>query len=290
MASSQLPAAHQSREMGRDVEREARQVANNPWLTLFARFGYAAKGIVYLIIGGLAAAAATGRGGTTTDQYGVIHAIYVQPLGRFLLVVVAIGWLGFALWSEMQAAIDTDRRGTDAKGIVVRVAYAVIGITYAGLAIAALRLVAGAGGAGQNSTAQTQSWTTRLLAHGWGVALVIVAGLVVLVIAGALFYRAYSAEFRGRLNLGLPGGGDWVVWLGRLGYASLGLVFAVIGLFLIVAAAQHNPSQAKGLDSALHALTQQPLGQVTLAVVALGLICYGLYSIAEARYRRVTAA
>lgn len=290
MASPHLPAAHQAREMSRDLGRDARQAARNPWVSVFARCGYAAKGIVYLIIGGLAGAAAIGHGGATTDQHGAIRAIYQEPFGRFLLVVVAIGWLGYALWSELQATLDTDHRGTDAKGIIARIAYAVVGVTYAGLAIAALRLVAGSGSAGPSSTAQTQGWTARLLAHGWGVALVILAGLVVLVIAGVLFYRAYSAEFRRSLNLGLPGGGEWVVWLGRLGYAALGVVFGIIGLFLIVAAAQRNPGKVKGLDTALQALAQQPLGHLTLAVVALGLICYGLYSIAEARFRRVTAA
>ena len=270
--------------------RDARQAASNPWITLLARGGYAAKGIVYLIVGGLAAAAAFGVGsGATTDQRGAIQAIYQEPSGRFLLVVVAVGWLGYALWSEIQAALDTEHRGTNAQGIIVRVAYAVVGFTYASLAIAALRLVAGGGG-GQSTNAQTQSWTARLLAHGWGVALVILVGLIILAIAGVLFYRAYSAEFRHSLHLGLPGGGAWVVWLGRLGYGALGVVFVVIGLFLIVAAVQRNPGQAKGFGAALQALERQPLGHLTLGVVALGLVCYGLYSVAEARFRRVGAS
>ncbi|GAC1453158.1 MAG: hypothetical protein PVSMB4_13890 [Ktedonobacterales bacterium] len=289
MSSSHLPGS----QYAHDVEHTARSAANSPAMTLLSRFGYAAKGVVYLIIGGLAGAAAIGAaGGKTTDQHGVIQAIYQQPFGKFLLVLVAIGWLGYALWSWVEAGLDTEGKGTDAKGIVARVGYAVVGFSYAGLAIGALRLSAGMGSSGKSSDAQTQDWTARLLGYPLGVALVVLVGLVVLAIAGILYYRAYTAEFRQQLDIGtMPGrSGEWVVTLGRLGYAALGIVFTIIGIFLIAAAFQHNAGEAKGLAGALGALAQQPLGQLLLLVVALGLIAYGAFSLAEARCRRIGPA
>jgi hypothetical protein len=119
--------------------------------------------------------------------------------------------------------------------------------------------------------------------------LVIVAGLVVLGIAGYQFYRAYKAKFKKHLEMGEMDAQtkEWTIRFGRFGLAARGVVFGVMGLFLIIAALQHNPDQAKGLGGALQELSQQPYGQVLLGVVAIGLVSYGIYSLAEARYRRM---
>ena len=120
-------------------------------------------------------------------------------------------------------------------------------------------------------------------------ALVVFVGLVVIAVALYLFSKAYSAKFRSRLNLATVNAQvrKWAIYAGRCGYAALGVVISIIGIFLIVAAFQHNPHQAKGLDSALQTLAQQPFGPVLLGIVGLGLIAYGVYSFVEARYRRV---
>lgn len=275
------------RNDAQQAENVARKAANSEGSKALARVGYAAKGVVYLIIGGLAARAAIGIGGTTTDQHGAIQAIYKQPFGRFLLAIVTIGFFAFTLWSLAQAVFDTEGKGTDAKGIATRIGYGVAGIIYLGLAITALKMVSGTGGSGKSSNASAQDWTARLLSAPGGGALVVLVALVMFGVTAAMFYRAYSAEFREHFVAMRANVKNAVLALGRIGYAALGVVFAVVGIFLLLAGFQHNPGQAKGLSGALQVVAQQPFGHFLLALLALGLFAYGIFSLAEARYRRI---
>ncbi|MGZ3678124.1 MAG: DUF1206 domain-containing protein [Ktedonobacterales bacterium] len=285
MAQMEMHAARQIDE----AKHTARRAAASPWTTRYARFGYAAKGIVYGIIGALAAKAALGRGGATTDRNGAIQTIYQQPFGKFLLAIVTIGLFGYALWSWIQAALDTENKGHNFKGIVERLGYAVVGFSYAGLALAALQLVLHKGTGGKSSDASAQDWTARLLHAPFGVALVVLVGVVALGVALRQANYAYTARFKQRLNLlGVSAQARaGIIVLGRWGMAALGVVFAVVGFFLIIAALRHDPHQAKGLGGALQTLAGQPFGDLLLGVVAIGLIAYGAYSLVEARYRRM---
>ncbi len=278
--------------MGRDVkqaEYRARGVATSRWMVMLARLGYAIKGVVYIIIGFLAVQLAAGVGGKTTDQKGALLTISALPFGKFLLVIMVIGLFAFAIWCLIQAIFDTEAKGKQAKGILARVGYAIVGIAYAALAYGAFLLLMGSGSAGKSSTTNTQDWTATLLKQPFGVALVVIVGLVILGVAVYLNSTAYTGTFQNRLSLSSLSAQmkRLVVGLGRFGYAALGVVFTIIGIFMIVAAAQHNPNDAKGLDSALQELTRQPFGQLLLGIVALGLIAYGIYSFVEARYRRI---
>jgi hypothetical protein len=271
------------------IEQTARNTATGKWVSRLARFGYAAKGVIYLIIGVLATLLALGQGGSATDQHGALQTINDQPVGKVLLAIVAFGLLGFSLWSFVQALFDTEGKGRDAKGVFARIGYVVVGVSYGALAFGAYQLVAGTGNGGQSSTTSAQDWTALLLNQAFGMVLVVLVGLLVIGVAFYLFYKAYSAKFRFRLNLTTVNalGQKWAVLAGRCGYAALGVVFSIIGIFLVVAALQHDPHQAKGLDSALQTLLNQPFGPVLLGIVALGLIAYGIFSFVEARYRRV---
>ncbi len=278
----------------RDAQGTARSAASSRPVVALARLGYAVKGVVYVVIGILAILLATGHGGQVTDQNGALEAIYNSPLGptfgRFLLIVVTIGLFGFALWSFIQALLDTEGKGRKAKGILARVGYALVGVSYGLLGYVALQ-IAMTGSTSRNSTSSTQNWTALLLKQPAGVFLVIVLGIIVLGVAAYTFNKAYRKKFTQRLNLGTlsPRARKTVINIGRLGYAAIGVVSTIIGIFLIVAAVQHDPNSAKGLDSAMIELLQQPFGPWLLGLVALGLLAYGVYSFVEARYRRVGA-
>ena len=276
----------------RGANRMTRNAATGKWMTGFARVGYAAKGVVYLIIGFLAAKLAIGQGGAATDQRGALHTIYDQPFGKFLLLVVAIGLLAFALWSFIQAIYDTEGKGSKAKGIIARIGYAAAGIAYAALAFGAYQIATSTGSGGKSSSTSTQDGTAKLLQLPFGVPLVVIVGLVVLGVAFYLFATAYKAKFQNTLNLATLRAQvkKAIIFLGRLGYGALGLVFTIIGFFMIVAAVQFNSQKAKGLDTALSELLHLPFGPVLLGIVALGLIAYGAYSFVEARYRRLGRA
>ena len=266
--------------------RTARRAAHSPASEWLARLGYVVKGIVYLIIGILAGRVAIGDGGKTTDNRGALQAIYHEPFGRVLLSLVIVGLIGYALWCFLRAFLDVDGKGSDAKGILARVGYAIIGISYGALAYGALRLVTGSGSSGKSTDASTQDWTARLLGQSYGEALVILLGVVVLGVALYLFYYAYSAKFLQSFSRLSGMARTWVRRLGRIGYGAQGVVFAEIGVFLIVAARKHNAHAAKGIGGSLAQLAREPYGHLLLGIVALGLIAYALYSFAQARFRR----
>ena len=267
----------------------ARGAATSQPMIWLARFGYAARGVVYLIMGALSIKLATGHGGSITDQHGALQAIHNEPFGKFLLAVVAIGLIGYALWEFIEALFNTEGKKTDAKGVVTRIGYAAVGVGYAALALGAVQLVTGSGSGGRSSNTSTQDWTATLLSHPFGVFLVVIIGLVVIAIACFLLYRAYTADFRKHLSLTGIGArwSRWAILSGRLGYAALGIVDGIIGIFLIVAAVHNNAGQAKGVGGALQTLINQPFGPILLTIVALGLLAYGVFSFVEARYRSI---
>ncbi len=287
----QRPPTMVAKRAAHDAERTARKTATNPWSIRLARCGFATKGLVYLLIGLLAAKAAFGAGGKTTDNRGAIETLSQQPFGRALVSLVALGLFAYALWLFVAAALDPEHKGSDTKGALTRVGYAALGCAYASLGVAAVNLVVQRHSSGQDSDAATRDWTAKLLGHPFGAALVVLIGLAVLGMAGFFFYQAATARFRDNLDLTAANATErgWVVPLGRAGYTARGVVNVIIGLFLIIAALRHNAGEAKGMGSALAEVAQRPYGGVLLGVVALGFIAYAAYTGAEARYRRLVA-
>ncbi len=277
----------------REARQAASDVATSSGMVMLARLGYAVKGVLYIVIGFLALLLATGHGGSATDRNGALQAIYNSPLGegfgRFLMIVITIGLFGFALWSLIQAIFDTENKGHKAKGIIARLGYAIVGISYALVGVVAFQIATTGASNSKSSTSSTQNWTGLLLKQPAGVLLVILLGCIVLGVAAYLFNKAYKASFTQYMNLSTLRANvrQAAITIGRVGNAALGVVMAIVGIFLIIAAVKHDPSDAKGLDSALTELLQQPFGPWLLGLVALGLLAYGVYSFVEARYRKV---
>lgn len=289
MAGAIGPAARQA---AAPVEGAARAAAHHggPWLQRGARLGYAAKGAVYLTLG-LVALQGAGAGGRTTDSRGAIATLAQQPAGTLLVLLVGIGLLGYAAWRVLEAATGAEGEGSDAKGIAKRVGHAASGITHGVLGAWALRLLAGRESAA-GSGGGTDHWTARLMALPLGRVLVAAVGLGIVGYGLYQLYRAATSDVRKRLALHGLGTDtvEWIVRLGRAGMGARGVVFAIVGSFLVLAALRHDPSRAGGLAEALAAVERAPYGAALLAAVAIGLMAYGAFQVVNARYRRVAIA
>jgi hypothetical protein len=209
---------------------------------------------------------------------------------RTLLAILAAGLLAYALWRFVQAAVDPEHKGKDAKGLAQRGGYVASGLTYGALGLLAARMAVGqaSGGAGGQSQ---QDWTAQLLAQPFGVWLVALVGLIIIGVGLYQFYYGFSGKFRKELKLREMTQAEqtWATRSGQLGYAARGVVYAMTGGFFILAALRTNPEAAGGFGKALAELSRQPYGPWLLGIVALGVFCYGLYSFVQARYRRIFA-
>jgi hypothetical protein len=273
-------------EIGEGAREALEEVAEHPWMERLARFGYTAKGVVYIVVGVLATAAAFGKGGDLTDTRGAMRTIELQPFGKIILSVVAAGLGAYVLWRWVQAAADADNKGSDAKGLAIRTGYFFSGLVYAGLAFSAVRIVVDASGDDRGNT--IQRWSGLFMYLPFGYLFVGFVGLCVVLFGLYQIYKGYKAKFMKRIKLNEMSRRErWTLLSGRFGYAARGVVFCVVGSFLMQSAYHYNPSEAKGLDGVLQTLPRQTFGTLLLAVIAVGLIAYGLFALVEARYRRI---
>jgi hypothetical protein len=282
-----MPKSHSAVQA---VKYQAKQTVTkavaNPWIERFARFGYAAKGVVYIIVGLLATEVALGLGGQVTDSEGALQAIMIQPFGKVLLLGIALGLVGYVLWCLVQAIVDPESQGTDTQRVLQRLGYALSALSYAGLTLAAAKMIIGLKNSKGNSSVD---WTARLLSQPFGRWLVVLVGVTVIVVGFSYFYRAYTTEFLDQFDVLEMSKIElfWATHLGRLGMSARGSISGVIGIFLTQAALRFNPEEAKGLGGALKVIAQQPYGLFLLGIIAVGLIAYGIYEIVLARYRRI---
>ncbi|MFB2769988.1 DUF1206 domain-containing protein [Pelatocladus sp. BLCC-F211] len=271
-----------------NIKQPVRQATSHPWVERLARLGYAAKGLVYFVVGLLAAQAAFGSGGKTTDTSGALETIVIQPFGRFLLGIVTLGLIGYALWRLVQTILDPQYSGQaiNGKRIAKRLGYAFSAIAYFSLAVTSIKLIMGSSSSDSDAV---EDWTIYFLSQPFGRWLVLLLGLTVISVGIFYLYQAYKGKFRCYFKLDRMSQTQqiWAVRLGRFGIAARGIVFGIIGIFMMLAAIQLDGTQARGLGGALAVLAKQPFGPGILGVVALGLIAYGIYSVMEARYRHI---
>ena len=273
----------------REVQHQARRTAHQaaPGVQRLARMGYAAKGVVYLIVGGIAAQAAFTPSERVEGSEGAMATILDQPFGKTLLGIVAVGLAGYVVWRLVQAAMDPEHGDGGAKRAVMRLGYAISAAVYAGLTLEAVRMLRGSGGQGSGA----QDWTATVMEKPFGRWAV---GLVGAGIAAYGIYeivKGFKTDLAKRLDLegSAVATRRRVVGLGRAGMAARGVVFIIIGWLVVRAAMTYDASKAQGLQGALNTLRQAAYGPYLLGVVALGLIAYGIFQLVKARYRVIHA-
>ena len=260
---------------------EAASASRSPALRMLARAGFVFIGLVHILIGVIALQIDKGKGGQA-DQSGAVGSLATKPGGTLLL------WAGFAacaalaLWMVSEAFFEA-RSETDSKKKLQKAGAAVGKAVVFGFL--AFTFSVFASGGSKNSSQSASDFTAKLMGAPAGVVLLIAVGLAIIAAGGFYVYRGVTRKFMEDLQV--PGNARTPVeWIGTIGYPAKGVVLAVVGLLIIVAGATGDPSKSSGLDGGLKTLGSQPYGVFLLAAIAAGLICYGVYSMARARYGR----
>jgi hypothetical protein len=249
-----------------------------------SRAGFVARALVYAIIGILALKLALGQGGKLTNQQGALRTVAHQPFGKLLLTLVAVGLGGYSLWRLVRAGIGHGPEGSDTG--FERLAALASGIAYGALCVLAVEILMGAGG---GSSASPKKAAAGIFGWPAGTWIVGIAGAVMIGVALYQGYRGITKKFLddSKVEEMGPVMKQWISRLGTVGHLARMVVFGLVGVFLIKAAIEFNASKAVGLDGALAKVVHRSYGPVLLGIVAAGLIAFALYSLSDARYRRI---
>lgn len=256
-----------------------------PWLVIFARFGYVAKGLVLLIVGIYIAELAVGQTRSPKDIQGVLFDLATEPFGRLLVLGISLGLFGYTFWLFARGLFDADQQGRSPMALLRRASCLLSGLTYGALGCFAASVVIGGGTA--PTEAATRGWTALLLRSEAGWWLVMLAGAVGVVLAVNQFVVAGTGMFLQFTPL--SGRHRYlrraVRLLGQVGILVRGGLFLVVGWLFLQAGWRHDAHLAGGLQKALMVLGYPPLGLWVLGLVALGFMAMGLYSLVQTRYR-----
>jgi hypothetical protein len=265
------------------AEAHGERVAHSDAFEWGARAGLVARGVIYGVIGVLAVKLALGDGGKATDQQGALKTIAGQSFGKFLLVVLAVGLAGYAVWRLVRAILGHGPEDSD--DWKDRLSGVESGIGYAILCTVAVKLLIGAG----SKSSSTDQKTAGVLGWPAGRLIVGIAGLVVIGAGVEQAYKGLKKKFleESKTEEMGPQMKKAFTGVGVFGHLARAVVFALIGYFLIKAAIDYDADKAVGLDGALATLGQSAFGPVVLAICAAGLIGFGIYSALDARYRKV---
>lgn len=269
-----------------ETKRQLKRAARSDWTQGLARWGLVSKGGLYLLVGLIAMNVSIGGGERVQDRGGALSALAETWYGKVLVGAVAVGLLGYAIWRFIEAVLGRTLEGGEKEGWLKRLGYAARGVWYLGLfGIAASALA----GANEQSGGKEDRFTARVLDWPLGRWLVFAVGAAILGAAGFNFWRGLTCRFKKNLKLRKMGDTEEKAFLGVgvVGHLARGVVFGLIGFFLVRAAWEYAPKKTVGLDGALAEVLRQDYGDTLLGIVAAGLISYGLYCWVEARYREV---
>jgi len=263
--------------------RTARRASSSPAGHFLARAGLTARGVIYILIGWVAVLVALGHSTREADQQGALHLLAGKSYGLVSLWLLGIGFAAYALWRLSEAAfgVTGDRPGAGPR--LKSLARAVI---YAALSYLTFTVIAGTD---RSQARQQQDITASAMQHPAGRVLVGVVGLAIVACGIILVAEGARKKFMKYLRTAQMSARTRrvVKVLGMTGTIARGVVFALVGVLVIDAAVTHKASQAGGIDKALLTLRDQPFGEFLMALVALGLVVFGVYGLCEARWRRV---
>jgi hypothetical protein len=247
----------------------------------FARFGIISKGVVYCLIGLLSLLTALGIDNKKADKTEAIKLIYEQPLGKFLLIIIGIGLLGYVTWRLYQSVGDSERKGKDAKGIAQRLGFIISAVIYLSLAIYALKVAFS--GLGNDNGDSKKFILSKILTYDVGPWLVGIGGLIVIGTGVYQIYKGVTKKFMKKVVLAHNNKKSLFTNAGVIGYVARGIVLGIIGYFVVLAAMHANASEAQGTNQAFQFLENE-FGSVLMGLVAAGLVAYGIFMFVRAKY------
>jgi hypothetical protein len=238
------------------------------------RLGFASRALMYGSIGWLAL-----RSGRTEDAGGALDYL-ATAAGSVLVAIMAAGFFSYGAWRLWEAWLDAEGRGSDARALGIRLAGAGSGLIHLGFGAAAILAALHARHGGGDAP---KTGTAMALSMPGGAWLVYLGAAILTGVGIQQFRKAWTLKFMRHLTCS-QGVRGWICWLGRAGYAARGAVFLIMAWLLVRAAQAHSAAAAGGIDDALGSLPR-----AAQFAVAAGVFLFGLFSLAEARYRRMPA-
>jgi len=257
-------------------------------LEYIAHAGYAARGVLYVIIGTFAVLAARGSQ-APKDSKGALETILGQPFGQILILIMIASLFGYAFWRLLQSVADADDHGTSAKGLAVRTGLFGSAVTHTLLAIFAISLIVGGGGDGGNEG--SRDWLAKMVGQSWGPYALAAIAAIVAIVGGAHIWKGWTAGFEKWFEGVSSSVMAWLRPLCRIGLIARGIVFLIVaGLiaYQIVWLSANDVDRAPGLKETLQTVQDQPYGWIILGIIGAGLLAFALYSLSEAVYRRIS--
>lgn len=267
----------------------AEEIVQHPYVKKLAELGFYTKGFLFIIIGILTMMVATGqKDAELADATGALTRIAQVRYGKILLIVFIVGAIGHGVWNILRGAADVDNAGKKWQGIIKRIIAGGVGVFYLFLAWTAWTIIIAAQVTVGNGAVQ-KTLTMIILALPLGTIVVLIIGLIMIGAGINECYRGVTGKFQKDFRLReIEGGKQKIITvLGALSFTARAVIFGLMGYFFIVAAVHSNPNEAMGIDGALLSLSQSYYGKMFLFIAAVGLICHGILSLYEARYRRI---